>query len=80
MTCPEHDKVEAQVTGKTPKGDIVFAKAESYGTVTFKLSLDVWSGDGLPQKGEIVILEQITRFKRGWRALKARRFNLSDES
>jgi len=82
VTCPQHDEVEAEVTGfnTTRDGDIAFAATDDYGTVTFKLSLDVWSGNGPPQKGEIVILSGMSKFRRGWRASKARRFDLSDES
>jgi hypothetical protein len=82
VTCPEHDEVEAEVTGfqTTRYGDIAFATTDAYGTVTFKLSLDVWSGNGSPQKGELVILSGMSKFRKGWRASKARRFNLSDES
>lgn len=82
MTCPENDEVRAEVTGfkDTQGGNITFAKTEDYGTVTFKLSLDVWSGNGPPQKGEIIILSGMSKFRMGWRASKARRFKLSDES
>lgn len=82
MTCPENDEVKAAVTGfsTTRDGDIAFAEVDDYGIVTFMLSLDVWSGNGPPQKGEVVVLSGMSRFRRGWRASKARRFNLSDES
>lgn len=80
MTCPENDKVEAEVTGFSSGGQIVFAVTDDYGTVTFKSSLDSWSGNGSPQKGEIVILSGMARFTKGWRATHARRFNLTDES
>jgi len=82
VTCPEYDEVKAEVTGfnRNRGVDIAFASTDDYGTVTFKLSLDVWSGNGPPQKGEIVILSGMSRFRRGWRASKARRFDLSDES
>lgn len=81
MTCPENDEVEAEVTGfgSIKDGDIAFATTDDYGTVTFKLSLDVWSGNRPPKKGEIVILSGMTRFTKGWRASRARKFELSDE-
>lgn len=39
-------------------------------TITFSLS--DWEGDFLPRKGQIVILEVVQEFERGWRALRAR--------
>jgi hypothetical protein len=80
VTCPENDEAEAEVTGFSPDNQIVFAATDDYGTVTFKSSLDSWSGNGSPQKGEIVILSGMARFTKGWRASSARRFNLTDES
>jgi hypothetical protein len=38
--------------------------------ITF--SLKDWSGNNLPRKGQMVSLEQITLFEKGWRALCAR--------
>ncbi|MFT5849425.1 MAG: hypothetical protein ACI9H6_000233 [Patiriisocius sp.] len=82
MTCPENDVIKATVTGftQTKDGDVMFASTEDYGTVTFATTLDVWKGSPSPQKGEVVILSGMTRFKKGWRAMNARRFVLSDES
>lgn len=79
MTCPENDEVEAEVTGFSRDEQIAFAATDDYGSVTFKLSLDVWSGPRTPQKGEIVVLSGMTRFTKGWRAAKARPFVLADE-
>ena len=79
MPCPENDEVEAEVTGFSKDDKFAFATADGYGSVTFSLSLDVWSGNGLPQKGEIVVLSEMARFTKGWRAGKARKFVLSDE-
>ena len=82
MNCPENDSVHATIIGfaETKNGDIAFAKSEEYGTVTFKLSLDVWPETTLPQKGEVVVLCGMVKFLKGWRASKARRFDLADES
>jgi hypothetical protein len=82
VSCPENDVVHATVTGftKTQYGDIAFATSDKYGTVTFKLSLDVWTETTLPQKGEVVVLCGIIKFPKGWRAMKARRFVLDDDS
>ncbi len=82
MACPEHDEVKAEVTGfKTIEGGtIAFAAASDYGTVTFKISPDVWSGNETPQKGQIVILSGMSKFRKGWRASKARQFSILDEA
>ncbi len=82
MTCPDNVEVRAEVTGfHTAHGNrIAFASTEQHGTVTFKISNDVWSGDGPPEKGEIVMLSKLSRFRKGWRASSARRFVLTDES
>lgn len=82
LTCPECAEVRAEVTGfQAKQGDhIAFTSTKTHGVVTFKISSDVWSGDGPPQKGEIVMLSNLRRFRKGWRASKARRFILSDES
>lgn len=80
MTSSERDVVKAEVTGFSPNGRIAFTATDDYGTVTFEISSDVWSGNGPPQKGEIVILSEMKRFRKGWRAAKARRFVLTDES
>ena len=81
-TCPDDAEVRAEVTGfQTVNGNsIAFASTKEHGTVTFKISDDVWSGDGPPQKGEIVMLSKLSRFRKGWRASTARRFVLADES
>lgn len=80
MTCPENDTVKAKITGFSKRtGDIAFTMVEHYGTVTFMTSLDVWSGNNKPKKGEIVILSQMSKHDKGWRASKARPFTLADE-
>ncbi|MBP9669410.1 MAG: hypothetical protein KBE09_03920 [Candidatus Pacebacteria bacterium] len=81
-TCPDNAEVKAEVTGfHTAHGDhIAFASTEQHGTVTFKISSDVWSGSRPPAKGEIVMLSKLSRFRKGWRASSARRFVLTDES
>lgn len=80
VPCPENDSVKANVTGFSKSGEIAFATAENYGTITFKLDLGVWSGDRLPQIGEIVILSEMAKFQKGWRAGKARHYTLADEA
>lgn len=39
-------------------------------SITF--SLRDWKGDGEPRKDQIVILEEVQPFRKGWRALSAR--------
>jgi len=76
----KNDSIEASVTGLSPKGQIAYAKTEQYGVVTFATQNSVWQGDTEPQTGEIVILSELRKFRKGWRAMKARRFILTDES
>lgn len=79
MPCTENDEVRAVVTGFSKSGEIAFATNSSYGTITFKLSLEVWSGLEFPSLNQVVILSGITMFERGWRAAKARSYRLEDE-
>jgi hypothetical protein len=80
VPCPENDEVEAVVTGFSKSGEIAFSTNEKYGTITFKLSLEVWFGLGSPSLNQVVILSGIAKFQRGWRAAKARSYNLADET
>ena len=43
-------------------------------SITFSLS-GAWTGECEPVVGQIVLLERITRFLRGWRAIVARPCN-----
>jgi hypothetical protein len=54
--------VAYQLPGKSPP----LPKNES---ITF--SAYSWGGVGKPEKGEVVIVKDIRRFKNGWRALQA---------
>ena len=80
MTCPENYAVEAVVTGFSKSGEIAFTTNVDYGTITFKLSVEVWSGDESPKLKQVVILSGLAKFQRGWRAAKARPYNLADET
>jgi hypothetical protein len=77
----ENEHVKATVTGITKTGSkiIAFTDSTEYGIVTFDTSVEVWSRDTLPQTGEIVILSEMARFTKGWRAKTARPFVLADE-
>lgn len=80
MPCPENDTVKAVVTGFSKSGQIAFTRCEHYGTITFLLGLTVWSGGTTPQFKEVVVLSELTRSEKGWRAKKARPYTLSDEN
>ena len=79
---PKNDTEQGVITGflNTESGEIAFANTKNYGTITFGLSLNVWHSTGSPAVGEIVVLSELTKYKQGWRAMKARRFVLNDES
>lgn len=74
-----HEEVEAEVTGFSKDQQIAFAVADEYGTLTFKLSPDIWHGSSLPERGEMVIVSGLKRYTKGWRAVRARPFTLADE-
>lgn len=80
MCCPENDETKGKVTGflSTPEGEIAFVESTEYGSVSVSLSATCWRGAGGPQKGEIVMISGLTMFEKGWRAMSARKFNLSD--
>ena len=82
MQCPEQEKLEAIVTGFAPDHSFGYAKTNDpdYPKVTFSLMSPVWSGSGAPQKGEVIIIEGVSKFPQGWRALQARRFVPLDEA
>jgi hypothetical protein len=81
VSLSEMECVKATVTGISKAGykTIAFADSIEYGIVTFDTSVKVWSRDTLPQTGEIVILSEMARFTKGWRAKTARPFVLADE-
>lgn len=82
MCCPENDEVQGEVTGfiTSPEGEVAFVETEDYGPVSVLLNATCWRGAGGPQKGEVIIISGLTRFKKGWRAMLARKFTLADES
>lgn len=45
--------------------------------ITF--SLVDWQSDVLPRKGQLVTLERVTLFEKGWRALRARPIRIEGE-
>jgi len=81
VSCPENETLRATVTGFSSNNEFAFATTNDpdYDTLTFSLSSDVWMGSGPPQKGEVVVIQGVSRFTQGWRALKARRFTPDDE-
>lgn len=81
MCCPENDEVHGEVTGFTnsPEGEIAFVETEDYGPVSVLVNATCWRGVGSPQKGEIIVISGLTKFRKGWRAMSARKFTLDDE-
>jgi hypothetical protein len=79
VPCPEKDEVRAVITGFSKSGDIAFTTNTLCGTITFMVTADVWFGQGTPTLDQIVILSQISKFQRGWRAATARDVTLADE-
>ena len=57
-----------------PSDDTLLSKGA---TITFSLSK--WGGDGLPEKGQVVILTDVTKFAKGWRAGSARPVRISSK-
>ena len=49
------------------------------GTITFSLDDDVWHENTVPQNGMIVVLSDLHKRSRGWRAMSARLLTPSDE-
>lgn len=82
MPCPENTVVSGIVTGflDTPEGQIAFVKVPVYGPVTISLSHDCWQGGNGPQRKEKVVIEGLTMFEQGWRACKARRYEIRDQN
>lgn len=81
MSCPENDEVSGEVTGfgKSPDGDFAFVETDHYGPVTVLLNTSCWGETGGPQKGEIIVVSGLSKHKKGWRAMSARKFTLDDE-
>lgn len=71
-------EVEAVVSSVNGKGDSRFAVTYPSDTslfpqgTTITFSLEEWEGDLLPKKGQVVILVNLERFVKGWRARSAR--------
>jgi hypothetical protein len=81
MTCPENDEVRGEVTGfiDSPEGELAFVRTEDYGPVSVLLNASCWRGVGCPHKGEIIVISGLSRHRKGWRAMSARKFTLADE-
>jgi len=82
MPCPENDKAIGEVTGflEVPEGELAFVETEVYGPVSILLNAEHWRGGSAPQKGEMVVIMGLSKHRKGWRALEARKFTLEDES
>ena len=69
--------VQKVVSGK--HGPYVVAQSEDLGTITFSLDESVWNEVRLPEKGNFVVLSEITKKRAGWRASHGRFFRPSDQ-
>lgn len=49
------------------------------GSITFALSKPCWNETSEPKSGELVVLSNLRRKRAGWRALKARFYQPTDE-
>ncbi len=75
----EYTAVVRGVKQEGRHGAYAVAWNEELGEVTFALTRDVWNEERLPEKGSIVVLQDITKKVAGWRANKARFYRPSDE-
>ncbi len=60
-------------------GPNAVASIEVLGNVTFALKPPVWEEKYWPEEGDIVVLSEIRKKTRGWRAYSGRFFQPSDE-
>jgi hypothetical protein len=82
MPCPENDTAIGEVTGflDIPAGQLAFAETEVYGPVSILLNATHWRGGSAPQKSEMIVIVGLSKHRKGWRAIEARRFTPDDES
>jgi hypothetical protein len=79
--------IRAEVTDVIDDGERSYAVASACdgtsikGTITFSLakSRSVWQEDRWPEATDVVLLSDLRRKVRGWRAMSARFVHLSDE-
>lgn len=60
-------------------GPFFEAECKDVGKITVSLKGDVWKEDAQPEGGTTVVLWDIRRKRKGWRAYRARFFRPSDE-
>lgn len=61
-------------------GPYAVAQAEGVeGSITFALTRPCWQEEDVPELGVCVVLWSLRRKRAGWRAMKARLVQLSDE-
>ncbi len=65
--------------GKYAVTSLVLVSTSISGSITFLLEKPVWTEDYLPEEGTFVMLSNLCRKQRGWRAMKARPWNTQDE-
>lgn len=50
------------------------------GTITFSLDGNVWHEHSIPERGSFVMLSELQKKRKGWRAMSARLFSPADEA
>ncbi len=77
ITVNELECVVDKVFAKGPHGPYAVATSDKPGfgreeSITFSLSPDVWEEPAFPEPGNMVLLSDIRRKWKGWRAHRAR--------
>jgi hypothetical protein len=62
-----------------PYAVAVVRKGDGVAYVTFSLTRKTWKGRTLPERGNFVVLSEINRKMKGWRAGRARFVNMEDD-
>lgn len=60
-------------------GPYAVAYNDELGTVTFSLASNVWQENQKPYKSLVVVIEDVRKMARGWRAVKARFMRPEDQ-
>ena len=58
----------------------VALSSEVRGTITFSLGEPTWWDHSIPVEGAVVMLSDLQKMPKGWRAMSARFFRPSDEN
>jgi len=66
------EQIAAVVRGVDRIGSYATAcpeEGQPLATITITFSFQAWTGKKMPMKGQCVILSQVSKFEKGWRAL-----------